>query len=173
MVFTREIKSHQTALGLEYLRAEGIVHGDLHAGNILVDETGAVRLTDFGLSLLSGGTAYNYGSQHGGGAMHYTALELFDPEAFGLESTRPTFHSDIYAFACVCIEVCFICLYAAFISSRGNSFTPGNLRFMTLPATRFLRELYGVTDPLNLLFRMVTLCLMLCGYWCSLAGTTR
>lgn len=101
-------QSRQIALGLVYLHAEGIVHGDLHAGNILVDKHGTIRLADFGLSLLSEGTAYNYGSQHGGGAVHYTAPELIDPEAFGLETSRPTFRSDIYAFACVCIEVRFV-----------------------------------------------------------------
>lgn len=96
---------YQIALGLAYLHAEGVVHGDLHAGNVLVDENGAIRLTDFGMSLIAEGTAYNYGSHHGGGATRWSAPELFDPEAFGLESSRPTFQSDIYAFACVCIEV--------------------------------------------------------------------
>lgn len=95
----------QIALGLAYLHAEGIVHGDLHAGNVLIDWNGAIRLGDFGMSLISEGTGYNYGSQHGGGATRWSAPELFDPEVFGLESTRPTFQSDIYAFACVCIEV--------------------------------------------------------------------
>lgn len=57
------------------------------------------------MSLIAEGTAYNYGSQHGGGATRWSAPELFDPEEFGLESSRPTFQSDIYAFACICIEV--------------------------------------------------------------------
>lgn len=106
MLFVTQLR--QIALGLAYLHAEGIVHGDLHAGNILVDERGTVRLADFGLSLLSESTAYNYGSHHGGGAVHFTAPELIDPEAFSLENSRPTFRSDVYAFACVCIEVCFV-----------------------------------------------------------------
>ena len=96
---------HEISMGLAYLHSEGIVHGDIHAGNVLVDRNGAARLADFGLSLLSEGTAYNYGSQHGGGATRFSAPELFDPEEFGLESSRPTFQSDVYAFACVCVEV--------------------------------------------------------------------
>ncbi|TCD67147.1 hypothetical protein EIP91_000431 [Steccherinum ochraceum] len=96
---------HQTALGLEYLHGEGVVHGDLHAGNILVDETGTARLTDFGLSLLADGGAYNYGSHHGGGAIRWSAPELFAPEEFGLDSSRPTVHSDVYSFGCICVEL--------------------------------------------------------------------
>ncbi|TCD67345.1 hypothetical protein EIP91_000266 [Steccherinum ochraceum] len=89
------LKLYQTSLGLEYLHKEGIVHADLHAGNILVDKRGSALLTDFGLALIADGTAYNYGSHHG---------ELFAPEDFGLDSGRPTFSSDIYAFACLFIE---------------------------------------------------------------------
>ncbi|KAH8091683.1 kinase-like domain-containing protein [Cristinia sonorae] len=96
---------HQTALGLEYLHSEGIVHGDLHAGNILVNDNEVVCLTDFGMALISEGTGYNYGSIHGGGATRWTAPELIDPEAFGLESTRPTFPSDIYSFAMTAVEL--------------------------------------------------------------------
>ena len=92
-------------MGLAYLHSEGIVHGDIHAGNVLVDENGTARLADFGLSLLSQGTAYNYGSQHGGGVIRFSAPELFEPEQFGLQSSRQTFQSDVYAFACICVEV--------------------------------------------------------------------
>ncbi|KAH8091675.1 kinase-like domain-containing protein [Cristinia sonorae] len=91
---------HQTALGLEYLHGEGIVHGDIHAGNILVADNEVVCLTDFGMALISEGTGYNYGSIHGGGATRWTAPELIDPEAFGLEST-----TDVYSFAMTAIEL--------------------------------------------------------------------
>ena len=92
-------------MGLAYLHSEGIVHGDLHGGNLLVDSNGSIRLTDFGMALVSEGTAYNYGSHHGGGATRWTAPELFDPDVFGLDSSRPTFQSDIYSLACVGVEV--------------------------------------------------------------------
>ncbi|KAH8101162.1 kinase-like domain-containing protein [Cristinia sonorae] len=96
---------HQSVLGLAYLHEEGIVHGDLHAGNILIDEVGNARLADFGLSLLAEATHHEYGSIHGGGGSHWKAPELFTPEEFGLSSYRPTFMSDIFAFACTCFEV--------------------------------------------------------------------
>ncbi|TCD62377.1 hypothetical protein EIP91_006959 [Steccherinum ochraceum] len=96
----------QIALGLSYLHEQGIVHGDLHGGNILIDEQGNVRLTDFGLSLISEATAGQYASVHGGGAFHFRAPELFDPEEFGLAEARPTSATDMYAFACTCMELC-------------------------------------------------------------------
>lgn len=154
---------HQIALGLVYLHSEGIVHGDLHAGNILIDETGGVRLADFGLSLLSEGTGYNYGSQHGGGAVHFTAPELFDPDAFGLKSSRPTFRSDIYALACVCIEVRLIGLSVILISNGEPSSTRGSLLLRTLLAIRSLCELYEATGHLDRLSRTVMLCPTPCG----------
>lgn len=108
---TLTFQLYHTMLGLEYLHEEGIVHGDLHAGNILIDENGSACLTDFGMSLISEATAYNYGSIHGGGAIRWQAPELIDPEEFGLESTRPTPLSDVFSFACTCVEVSLILLY--------------------------------------------------------------
>ncbi|TCD69152.1 hypothetical protein EIP91_008629 [Steccherinum ochraceum] len=95
----------QIALGLEYLHSEGIVHGDLHGGNVLVDAGGNACLTDFGMAVIADATAYQYGSIHGGGAVRWTAPELIEPEEFGMHARRPTFASDIYSLACVCIEL--------------------------------------------------------------------
>lgn len=38
------------ASALDYMHGEGVVHGDVSPQNILVDERGVVRLTDFGIS---------------------------------------------------------------------------------------------------------------------------
>lgn len=151
------VQLHQTAQGLAYLHGEGIIHGDLHADNLLIDETGAVRLTDFGLSLIAEGTAYNYGSHHGGGALRWIAPELFDPEEFGLDNTRPTAKSDIYAFGCICVEVSTFFRILGWISYRQHSSTLGNFPSRTSITTRSPCELYRVRGLLGPLFRMVTL----------------
>ncbi|TCD60727.1 hypothetical protein EIP91_009621, partial [Steccherinum ochraceum] len=91
--------------GLMYLHDEGLVHGDLHGGNVLIDGEGNARLADFGMALVSESTAYAYASVHGGGAIRWKAPELIDPEEFGIESSRPTPASDVFSFACMSIEL--------------------------------------------------------------------
>ncbi|TCD63488.1 hypothetical protein EIP91_005347 [Steccherinum ochraceum] len=96
---------HEAALGLEYLHNEGLVHGDVHGANVLINDEGRACLTDFGMTLISDATANSYGSIHGGGAMRWSAPEVLDPEVFGLDSGRPTFDSDVFSFACTCFEI--------------------------------------------------------------------
>ena len=70
-----------------------------------MDDDGHARLADFGMALIADATAYNYGSVHGGGAVRWKAPELLDPEELGLPTSRPTFASDVYSFACTCVQV--------------------------------------------------------------------
>ncbi|TCD61327.1 hypothetical protein EIP91_008588 [Steccherinum ochraceum] len=93
------------AEGIAYLHQEGIVHGDIHGGNILVDADGTMKLTDFGMALIADATSYNYASIHGGGATRWQAPELHAPEEFGMTSRRPTGACDVYSFAYLCIEL--------------------------------------------------------------------
>ncbi len=43
--------AEQVAAGLEHLHRSGIVHRDVNANNVLIDESGNARLVDFGLAL--------------------------------------------------------------------------------------------------------------------------
>ena len=74
-------------------------------GNVLVDNDGNARLSDFGLALVTESSSYAYGSSHGGGAIPWKAPELIDNEEFDLPDTRPTPSSDVFSFACMCVEV--------------------------------------------------------------------
>ncbi|TCD64692.1 hypothetical protein EIP91_003766 [Steccherinum ochraceum] len=96
---------YEIALGLAYLHDQGVVHGDLHGGNILIDDTDSVRLTDFGFALIAAATPNSYGSKHGGSAHHFMAPELWEPSDFGMDQPRPTTACDVYAFGCTAIEL--------------------------------------------------------------------
>ncbi|KAG2772277.1 hypothetical protein Pcac1_g8123 [Phytophthora cactorum] len=43
-------KLHEAALGIQYLHARGVVHGDLKGNNIVIGSDMKVKVTDFGLS---------------------------------------------------------------------------------------------------------------------------
>lgn len=67
------------------------------------------------MSVIADATPYNYGSIHGGGAIRWTAPELIAPEDFGSDTRRPTCSSDVYSFACVCVEVRLLILIATYL----------------------------------------------------------
>ncbi|EKM51404.1 uncharacterized protein PHACADRAFT_129332, partial [Phanerochaete carnosa HHB-10118-sp] len=84
------------ASGLEYLHKKHVVHGDLHAGNILIDAAGAVRLADFGLANFS--DAGMSCSSARAGATRYMAPEILDPDRTLLSPIHHTPASDMYSF---------------------------------------------------------------------------
>jgi serine/threonine protein kinase len=68
-------------------------------GNILIDDGEHAQLADFGLANVTDATL---GTQHG--SSRWMAPELLN---YQLEFKR-TEASDVYAFACLCIEVIFL-----------------------------------------------------------------
>ncbi|KAK7690897.1 hypothetical protein QCA50_005999 [Cerrena zonata] len=93
----------QISKGLAYLHSLGIVHGDLRAANVLLDENYNIKLADFGLSLVVDDVvtqATTIERTH-----NWIAPELLIPEEFGGTSSKPTLAGDVYAFGCVAIEL--------------------------------------------------------------------
>ncbi|KAG1765800.1 kinase-like domain-containing protein [Suillus occidentalis] len=83
--------------GLKYLHSENVIHGDLHPANVLVDDSGHPRLTDFGLATIAGDAELQLSVT--------TTTRTLDPrwrapEVIGIEHDpeRPSFESDIYSF---------------------------------------------------------------------------
>ncbi|KAJ7717076.1 kinase-like domain-containing protein [Mycena maculata] len=94
----------EIAQGLQYLHSRNIVHGDLRGANILINQDWSACLADFGLSVFSNATTSMHTSNRSG-SIYWMAPELIAPERFGLAFAR-TPASDVYAFGCVCVEVC-------------------------------------------------------------------
>ncbi|KIP07947.1 hypothetical protein PHLGIDRAFT_40784, partial [Phlebiopsis gigantea 11061_1 CR5-6] len=91
------------AQGMAYLHSEGLAHGDLRGANILVDDDGNARLTDFGLAVFVHGHSKNYASMRTG-SLQWEAPEMINASGEAM-TTRPTFATDVYSFSHVCIEV--------------------------------------------------------------------
>lgn len=89
----------QVACGLAYLHAEGIVHCDLHPGNVLVDSNGCAQLADFGLSNFSDSTSAT-ATLSRTGATRYKAPEIHVAEA-GIGEVRHTNASDVFSLGMV------------------------------------------------------------------------
>ncbi|KAE9181087.1 hypothetical protein PF002_g27378 [Phytophthora fragariae] len=88
-------KLHESALGVQYLHARNVVHGDLKGNNIVIGSEKKAKVTDFGLSAIT-----NDGiDPRISGASHWVA-----PECFIHEFARPTFESDIYALGMCIVE---------------------------------------------------------------------
>ncbi|KAI9572061.1 kinase-like protein [Boletus coccyginus] len=94
------------AVGLCYLHSQGVIHGDLHSDNVLVDDDGTACLTDFGLSLIKDfvGTSYLKSSICGG-------VNFADPAlvqgAYNSQDNvfYPTKPCDIYSFGGLMLHV--------------------------------------------------------------------
>ncbi|KAJ7224784.1 kinase-like domain-containing protein [Mycena rebaudengoi] len=93
----------EAAQGLEYLHSRTIVHGDLRAANILITQDWSACLADFGLTSFTDATVATTTS-HQASTLRWMAPELIDPDRFGLQFRR-TKATDVYAFACVCLEL--------------------------------------------------------------------
>ena len=87
--------------------------------NILIDNDGRARLTDFGLIALLPGQPTFVSSYTGSGTVRWMSPETLSPDEFGLTTARPTRESDCYALGMVIYEV----LSGRIPFSRYNEFT--------------------------------------------------
>ncbi|MEO7269528.1 MAG: serine/threonine-protein kinase [Knoellia sp.] len=88
---------HQTASALQVAHEAGVVHRDVKPANIVVDDDGYARLTDFGISKAMSGSALTQTGEMLGTA-HYLAPEQ-------VQGRPATPASDVYALAVVGFEM--------------------------------------------------------------------
>ncbi|GMF39643.1 unnamed protein product [Phytophthora fragariaefolia] len=88
-------KLHEAALGVQYLHARGVVHGDLKGNNIVIGSDLKAKVTDFGLSSLANSETVVQVS----GAWNWVA-----PECLLDDNQRPTFASDVYSLGMCVVE---------------------------------------------------------------------
>ncbi|KAF4591614.1 MAP kinase kinase kinase Ste11 [Ophiocordyceps camponoti-floridani] len=110
----------QILTGLSYLHDRDIIHRDIKGANILVDNKGTIKISDFGISkklettnLLSGGAAAGGGGGAGGGAggagsnRHRPSLQgsvfWMAPEV--VKQTSYTRKADIWSLGCLVVEM--------------------------------------------------------------------
>jgi len=93
----------QIASGLNYLHGSEveIIHGDLKAENVFVDEDGTLRIGDFGLSrMLCNQSLWVTAATHAAGTVRWMSPELINGS-----SATSTKESDVYAFGMTAVEI--------------------------------------------------------------------
>ncbi|KAG2006316.1 TKL/TKL-ccin protein kinase [Coprinopsis cinerea AmutBmut pab1-1] len=90
---------HEIAKGMEYLHSRGVLHGDLKAANVLVDDSYRCVITDFGQSEMRSTAFRITGRQPTRGTLRWQAPEILMGKS---ELTR---EADVYAFAIACVEI--------------------------------------------------------------------
>jgi len=88
--------------GLEYLHSRNIVHGDLQANNVLVDDAINARLSDFGRAKILGEAGYSTALL--AGCAPYMAPELFPEDDISVDNLFTPW-SDIYGFGMLSFEI--------------------------------------------------------------------
>lgn len=89
--------------GLQYLHSCGVLYCDLKPSNVLVDEYGVLKLSDFGLARRIPGSQAGAPVEDGGpdrrGTPAYMAPELF------LSDGQPSYASELWSLGCVLYEL--------------------------------------------------------------------
>ncbi|MBN1120061.1 MAG: serine/threonine protein kinase [Anaerolineae bacterium] len=84
---------------IDYIHRKGILHRDLKPENVVLDDTNAPHLVDFGISYIFDGTDITRTGDRIPGTFAYMAPELFDCKGM------PSKQSDIYSFGVMIYEV--------------------------------------------------------------------
>ncbi|KAN0138399.1 Protein kinase-like domain containing protein [Lactarius tabidus] len=90
---------HEISKGMAYLHGQGVLHGDLKAANILVDDDTSCVISDFGQSEMKSEVYRITCAPQLRGTLRWQAPELME----GAQTLTP--EMDVYAFAICCWEI--------------------------------------------------------------------
>ncbi|KAJ7268729.1 hypothetical protein B0H12DRAFT_64026 [Mycena haematopus] len=90
---------HEIAKGMDYLHSKGVLHGDLKAANILVDDGIHCLVSDFGQSEMKSEVFRISGTSPPHGTLRWQAPELMAGHC------QLTTAMDVYSFAMCCTEI--------------------------------------------------------------------
>ncbi|KAJ7367714.1 hypothetical protein DFH08DRAFT_4178 [Mycena albidolilacea] len=90
---------HEIAKGMSYLHEKGVLHGDLKAANVLVDDRIHCLVSDFGQSEMKSEAYRLSGTALPHGTLRWQAPELM------LGSSVLTSEMDVYSYAICCVEI--------------------------------------------------------------------
>lgn len=98
----------QILAGLSYLHSRDIIHRDVKGANILVDNKGGVKISDFGISKrVEASTVLGSRASNGGGHLHRPSLQgsvyWMAPEV--VRQTAHTKKADIWSLGCLVVEM--------------------------------------------------------------------
>ncbi|OAX78599.1 STE/STE11 protein kinase [Emergomyces africanus] len=100
----------QILAGLSYLHSRDIIHRDIKGANVLVDNKGGIKISDFGISKrVEASTMLGSGANLGGGAGHLHRPSLqgsvywMAPEV--VRQTAHTKKADIWSLGCLVVEM--------------------------------------------------------------------
>lgn len=98
----------QLLQGTQYIHEQNFLHRDIKAANILIDNTGVLKIADFGLARMYHGDVPRLGMGPGGGKKDYTALVVtrwYRPPELLLGERKYTTAVDIWGIGCVFAEL--------------------------------------------------------------------
>lgn len=90
---------HHISKGMVYLHGQNVLHGNLKASNVLVDDNGRCVISDFGQNEMQWEASRRSGKPITNGALRWQAPELLN----GAKELSTA--TDVYAFSICCIEI--------------------------------------------------------------------
>ena len=123
------------ALGqaLTFAHSNGVLHLDIKPANVLIDHSGNVKLTDFGMARLS--SAGGFGGSRGG------TIGYMPPEQLDIETGTVDERADVFALACVIYEG--LCGSAPFMAA-----TPADSLDRIIGGATYPSELMTALSPM-------------------------